>query len=772
VQIDRQQRLARLAVSELAQFALVAESSPSTGGGTWRTALGTAWHQSWEERSRTRGEKITAEVSIIGTLLTGNWRIQLSGRIDQVVALDDGRTLLREVKTTGESLPLAGEELDNRYPSYGIQLACYLRLYALQHDRPTPPAGELVYVDYRTGIHQTLPHHPAYDQALDQRLLSLVLYLEDRWQARLRRLQVTYQPAHATPREGQNETLAELQTHGNNRYNLLQAPTGFGKTAVALTYALEALREDRVDRIIYLTGMTTGQWQVSRHLEAMLGPANTALRYLILRNRSEHGLTRHDSPTPNTGPRPHPLIPLFDLFDSGTVDHERVLATATEYDINPYALTRALLGLADIWVGDYNYLFAPGSRHIMEEQPDFDPARTLLIVDEAHNLPARVQSAYTWETDLWRTRLLIDRLAHDHAPAPLLRAWEEWETMLESITTPGQLNHNLTFHLTDTVDTLSRLIQQTPWSNDAWSDEESDDYWAPLFWQQRLEDHTTPSLLWAPQLNQLRHTCLDAAAFIGTSTARFYQSLFMSATLDPVDDFVRHCGFPTAEVMTLRAKASWRDEAYRVAIDARPDTRLRSRERYYAMTADTVARLCATTHRPVVVFFPSYRYAETIKVYLESAHPLYRVAMQEKTRDQQAQSEFIDHALLTAHALFLILGSRFAESIDQLGGQIDHAMVVGPALPEVDAVQTARLDHLTREAGREQAFHRVYAVPAMRKINQALGRLVRAPGQQARILLHCRRFSDPDFRTLLAPEYRQPVILRETTALDDWLAEC
>ena len=42
----------------------------------------------------------------------------------------------------------------------------------------------------------------------------------------------------------------------------------------------------------------------------------------------------------------------------------------------------------------------------------------------------------------------------------------------------------------------------------------------------------------------------------------------------------------------------------------------------------------------------------------------------------------------------------------------------------------------------------------MTKVNQALGRLVRAPGQHARVILHCRRFLEPTYASLLASEYQ------------------
>jgi Rad3-related DNA helicase len=57
----------------------------------------------------------------------------------------------------------------------------------------------------------------------------------------------------------------------------------------------------------------------------------------------------------------------------------------------------------------------------------------------------------------------------------------------------------------------------------------------------------------------------------------------------------------------------------------------------------------------------------------------------------------------------------------------------------------------------------------MTKVNQALGRLVRAPGQHARVLLHCRRFLEPGYAQLLAPEYGSSCRIAADADLAAWL---
>jgi Rad3-related DNA helicase len=322
--------------------------------------------------------------------------------------------------------------------------------------------------------------------------------------------------------------------------------------------------------------------------------------------------------------------------------------------------------------------------------------------------------------------------------------------------------------------------------------------------------------LWCPRDGELHFTCLDASVLIGQTLRSFGSVILASATLRPADVFAASCGLdepPThlahpgateppailgklsrkarktlreltsgaallqveearegAQPRMLQARAPWRETAYRIGIDLRVDTTFQHRVRHYATTATTVETLHGAASQPVVVFFPSYAYAESILKALETADSPLHVALQPRSVDLAAQAAWVEESLTRTDALFLVLGSSFAESIDLLGGRVTHAMVVGPALPEVNAIQRTRLSELERAGlSRNAAFRRVYQIPGMTKVNQALGRLVRAPGQQARVLLHCRRFADPSYATLLSPEYQHGARLNTDAELAAWL---
>jgi Rad3-related DNA helicase len=247
-------------------------------------------------------------------------------------------------------------------------------------------------------------------------------------------------------------------------------------------------------------------------------------------------------------------------------------------------------------------------------------------------------------------------------------------------------------------------------------------------------------------------------------TRKLYTQLTSGAELLKVEEAVA-----SAAPCLVRAHAPWRDHAYDVVIDLRVDTTFQQRARFYATTAATVATLHAAATGAVAVFFPSYRYAESIQQALRESGSLLRVALQPRQTDLAAQNAWVEESLVNADALFLVLGSSFAEGIDLLGGRVGHAMVVGPALPEVNPVQKARLAEAAH-LGRDEAFRRVYQAPGIQKVNQALGRLVRAPGQRAKVLLHCRRFAEPSYTRLLAAEYQRGAHVTTDQELDDWLS--
>jgi DNA excision repair protein ERCC-2 len=880
---DLEKRTAALSVGEFAGFYLGPRES-GTGGaaGLWRAQLGTHWHN--ELRSRAITEHAAAaefEIPISGQVFHRGWLLTLTGRIDQIIRRDD-RITLREIKSVTRPLPADESELRAEYPEYFVQIATYAAL--AQSSAPitaTPgplPRGELVFVETSSGLAQTVALTPADDALFRTQLERFVEFLTLRLRARERLRGLRYRPAFPSPRPGQETTRAELTALFERQpLVLFEAPTGFGKTGVLIEFALGQLRSGHFDRVLYLTSKATGQLQVVRTLNGMtasppsapafsaapgggngnpdchstddgsIATGTTAVAAWHVRNKGEHcvNTTFHcvrdrclyiaDAASRWAGSG----LARFYLDENHARDLDTLRAAGRDARICPYEITRTALAFNDVWIGDYNYVFAPRNRGLFFDQPGFVPARTLLLLDEAHNLPTRVADAYSHGFTAPAAYAVRDELHRLRAPAQLVTAWDHWCHFLHTLRASDALSPAQEDDARHLLEELAKPVRVASLDFAELGPDVTDALWKIPSLVDELETSTLPRLWWSPRDGELLLTCLDAAAAIGATLREFGGVVLASATLTPIDGFAAACGIAetgnpskpetrnrkpeskpqevqspvsglpspvsclpdrlgtlnkrdtrklfrqltnAAELLRLeeardaaspallRAHAPWRDASYDIAFDARVDTTFQHRTLHYTTTAATIAQLQSVAAGSIAVFFPSYAYAEAIAREMANVTSTTRVALQPKLRDLAAQSAWVEEALLLGESLFLVLGSSFAESIDVLGGRVSHAMVVGPALPEVNAVQRARLAEVTRGgASRDEAFRRVYQIPGMTKVNQALGRLVRAPGHRARVILHCRRFLEPTYSSLLAPEYQAGTHVHDDAQFSTWL---
>ncbi len=644
------QRSVVMSVGEFATFNPVPTGGSYGRTGAWRAAAGTAWHQTMRERAMAGEPGAQFEVGLQGRLLHQGWSVELQGRVDQIVP-HDGRMVLREIKTISESLPRLEEELAESYPEYFRQLAAYLRLAELGGlPGGTPLVGELVFIDYSTGIVQTVPM-PLSEAGgwLEPQLGALRKYWEFRWNSRQRLAEMPERTAFAVLRPGQVEARADLAAiAGHTGVFMFEAPTGFGKTGLLLEYALARLREGHAQRLLYLTGKGTGQGPVMQQLRALLG-AEPELRFIQLRSRVEHAI---ESPLHTCDVRRSCREDLeerwqaagldpYTLFEDGSLPVEKSRRLGAATGVCPYEITRAALPCAEVWVCDYNYVFSPAHRGVLFNLQGFDAMSTLLVLDEAHNLPARAAEARSHTFSAQAAAFAVHALHEVQARPVLQRAAEDLADFLEKLPPTEKLDATASYILEDHLENLAAELTAAPLPEEL-PEAVADFLWSGVNALETLHDHSLQLLPTAPTRGELRLACVDAAPAIASALRSFGQSVLTSATFGPPEFFASACGLEKSEARWIAAHAPWRDGAYDVAVDARVDTRMRARERFYATTAETVRLFADGQARPIAVFFPSYDYAETIRAYVEAVDPGLRVNLQPRGASLAQQTEFLD----------------------------------------------------------------------------------------------------------------------------------
>lgn len=775
-----------LAAGDLATFRLGPHDGEQGLPSLDRAEAGRLWHGRLAQTAReTFGEAARFEVAVDAAWVHERWTLRVQGRVDQLVPVPEG-WLIREIKTVLRPLPTDPADLRADYPEYFRQLAAYGVLApGWLEGASEPQGGELLFVSPDDGMTQGVLATPEELRAsFEQQVATLTEYLESRRLSRLRRRELPFHDPFASWREGQEEARAGLEfLSARGGPIFFEAPTGFGKTAVALSFALTRMHEGKADRIIYLSAKKTGQTPVLDALRRMLPERGGARVVRFLDKQSCARVCPHADCDGRERcrlmaeerwerARPDPE----GWFEGPFLSMARVIAEADATELCPWELQRVALAFAEVWIGDLNYLFSPRAGLVFRGTPDFSPHGTEVILDEGHNLPERVADLFSCLLRAKACEALAIRLSYARAGERLVLAAEDLAAVLEAVEPCERLDEGLVARVAEAVARVAAYVGGLAMEGARLGAETLEGLWAIWDANQVLARVEAPAaqgmefLAWARERGELRVTCLEAPRAIAPVLREFPVSVTMSATLQPLDSLRRACGLETNEGLDMTGDASWRQGAYAVAVDARVDTRYRARGRSCETTAQTLEHIVRQVGGPVAVFFSSYAYAELVNAAIARSGSLLRVAVQPRETDASEREFFIEEALLTADVLLLVLGSHFAEGIDLLGGRVTEAVVVGPALPEVNAAQQAKLEaraHLPREA----AFREVYAIPGMRKVNQALGRLVRGPGQRARVLLQGRRFTEPMYQDLLMPEYRGGPIIGSENDLLRWLEE-
>lgn len=777
MQVDLPKNTVTLSVGELAEFSTGPGHRMSRRLGRWRTEVGVQWHQEQEKVSRQAGEKGQYEVSIRSVWFYKGWKFKIQGRLDQWIE-EEERVLIREIKTTSFALPAEMDVLFDLYQSYFAQLGTYLALLKIRERQPRSFSGELLFINIDDGIRQHVSDDDHCIELFHTQVDTLWRFLENQKSRQQRFKHLPPIRAFSELRKGQESIQEDLlnATH-QSPIVFFQAPTGFGKTGVALEYALNQVIQGNSQQIVYLTSKSSGQHQVMKQLQSML-PEDSALTAVQVRNKDE----LCSSPTCRCEPEDSRLmvgdrwkncnLTPYALIQDPLDQPVRFRKIGEREKLCPYELMRATLPYADLWLGDLNYLFSPRNRSLFFEQPGFDLSQTLLVLDEAHNLAGRVADVFSHrishnEVEQWHAEL---QFTNSHPT--IRRALEAWLDLLETLTPAEVILDYQSYEARDCSEQLAAALQSHPLQGKLLTEEAVHSLWELADTESFFKNDHLEKLVWCSRPGTLNLNCLDASYEIGSLLSQCQQALLMSATLEPKPYFLKQMGLLEKKLnpQWVEANTPWRHKAYDCAVDLRVNTRYKSRDRFLITTAETLAYCVHSSSGPVVSFFPSYKYAETVKTLLENEYPHLSIALQKRGGSPEAQTRFMNDSMSEADFLFLILGSVFAEGIDHLGGHVDLAVIVGPALPEVNALQKKRMED-RKSLGREAAFEEIYQIPGMQKINQALGRLVRAPGQTARILFHCERFSETSYQDLLLEDFRSKRHIRTQTELSDWLAE-
>jgi DNA excision repair protein ERCC-2 len=553
-----------------------------------------------------------------------------------------------------------------------------------------------------------------------------------------------------------------------------EAPTGIGKTYGTLYPTLRAMPGHGVDKLLYLTCKGTGRLTALQALHALRQAAAARSPRVLVLVAKEQACEHPDKPCHGDA---CPLARGF--FDrlpqareqavaEGWMDAPAVRRIGLTHGICPYYLGQDLQRWADVLVGDVHHLFDPnGQIWALSRALEW---RLVALVDEAHNLVDRARDMHSASLSLATLHAAMARAPKALQPrleavAAELRALGgrigrgEAEAVLET------LPDAFTEALQDLAGALARHFRRQPLAVGPLLDfhfeiqhcaERVDALGSHTLCQIEGADTAAvggteaaaapPSAPASADLTLHLHN-LVPAPFLRPRLQALQSAVLFSATLGPARYQADLLGLPEG-AQRLDVPPVFPPEHLQVRVATRLSTRYAHRQRTLPALAALMARQYDAHPGNYLAFFSSHDYLRQAADALAQRRPDIAQWRQARQMGAAEREAFLERFAPEGRGIgFAVLGGVFAEGVDLPGSRLIGAFVATLALPPVSPMQDRIQQRLEAMFGADCGY--ADRVPAMQKVVQAAGRVLRTPEDRGWLWLMDERYATPEVARLL-----------------------
>lgn len=709
-----------------------------------------------------------AEVPVSTLFDRDGYRFRIDGRMDGIFRHDP--PLIEEIKSGFTIRELARRLADNPLDHpYCLQLQTYGYFYWREHR--VLPRLSFHLVSTRSGesedLHLALDL-PLYEKWLERRLDELVgeARVAEKRAARRRKIADRFTFPFAAPRPGQIELMQAVEQgmiDGNPM--LIQAPTGLGKTVGVLYPVLkEAL--SRGQKVVYVTPKNS-QHAVAEDAVSRFQEAGANVKSLSITAKSKICFKNEPLCTPDYCEYARDYYAKAAEHGIGDIlAKKRRLKARTfrelgeKYQVCPFELQFDNAEAADVVICDYNYVFAPRSASGRLTTIGIDQTgKPNLVIDEAHNLPARAMDNYS---PLLSSVMLEKMRSEIQRVLPLFRreAEELLDDCLRAVASCRSGESSRPMRITPPVDRFLELDARLGAFLSRYLASEVDIeqhdvilrlcfYWSEF--TETLEHVVDPdreefftTYHPGPSGGTVKITCCDASAMLEGCYDDYGQVVGFSATLKPFDYYARLSGLAHGTVRTAEFHSPFPKELRKLLVIPQISTKYAQRERNYAKIADAVHRITGLRRGNYFVFLPSFEFLERVGALFQPPEG-FTLLRQEREMKAARVEAILDHLRTRSvpTIVFAVQGGSFSEGMDYAGEMVIGAFVVGPPLPNYDLEREQMRAYYQRQYGA--GFEYAYTIPAMAKAIQAAGRVIRSETDHGLIVLMDSRFMEASY---------------------------
>jgi DNA excision repair protein ERCC-2 len=585
-------------------------------------------------------------------------------------------------------------------------------------------------------------------------------------------------------RDGQRALMNDVRAAVEGRKVLLaHAPTGIGKTAAVLAEALEAARV-RGKTVYFLTSRQT-QHRIAvetlREVEAATQQAPRVVDLVSKQSmcprpeRPEHSSSFYEWCQHLTENRKcryflKPTERAVGVLAREILDVDASVRSSARLGCCPYKVAVEAAKGAEVVVCDYNILFNKRNRSL--DRQGLDPGDLIVVVDEAHNLPDRIRDAAGGRvTHALLTQAVAEMTQEDpelaHGLKALVKVFDELiggtDEGAERQVTGPDLNEPLAKALTSALvprtldqylEELAKAAREVVGSVEGRSATlEVVDFLAA--WKQPEKE--TLRVVERKDPPALRITLLDPSSVSGPMFEAVHAAVLMSGTLYPMELTADMLGVPPASRILESYPSPFVAERRRVLLLRGVSTRYKDRgEAMYGRIAGAIHETARATPGNIAVFFTSYKMRDEIADRLPKRmgrELIFETRDMSKGEKDRLVARLKRHEKRGGALLLAVMGGSFSEGVDFYDGILKAVVVVGlplaPPSREVDAL----VGYFDRKFGAGAGELYAYVNPAVTRVLQAAGRLIRREEDRGVVVLMDGRLEQARYARVLPPDF-------------------
>ncbi len=552
----------------------------------------------------------------------------------------------------------------------------------------------------------------------------------------------------------------------NGKHIIMEAPTGIGKTIAVLAPSIEfALDNDM--RVLYLTRTNSQQEQVIKEAKQLekyykfktvpvmgrktyclylketkiIDITNEELTEMCKKlkiGNEKSGICRYYLNFQNYE------YDIMKRFDS-PVTFDELIDISKEYDACPYEVMKSLSSQSHLIVMPYIYYFNDFINEIIVGWTKIDLSKTIIIIDEAHNLPDFARELRS-ERLTMKTITMAEREIKSHGSDSLnnlnlidfmayLR--EVLNDLTKDVSEDKRLDkneflgiiekylHNM--DIFDVIHLMDRYAEELKLLKLA-NGEIPRSYVGRIgkFLEKMLtEDKKDIFYIVGKDIGSYIEIFAVDPRPITSKIEKAYSSIHISGTLNPINDYVSTV-FTSVKPEEKQFPSPFPSENLKVYYVKDVTTKYEEiliNEKLLEKMADYISKIIDLKHNTLVLF-PSYRIMDKIMEFdMQYSGYFYR------EKQNMSQTEFND--MITKFrryggTIFASFGGRISEGMDFPNGQIEITVIAGIPYPKPTERMKIMEEYYEREFDKNKVFDILYKSPAIRKMRQALGRMIRS----------------------------------------------